>query len=372
MSHLASDICKACAASDDQLNSHTNYDVDNDDETSAKQSYDQTSTILPPSTNSDIEMECAPISADIKLREAELASKQKELRQLEQKLKKKEDELKLKDVKLKEYEKSGMKYEQKIEALEYRNRELENTIKTLRDHTTMNVSKPTPINVPPQQNMPEAQITSKTNSARSNTGPFDHLIKGIHDRVSAYVLLKVEKQIENLIDIDTNLCSPEINETQQPTTYRFDHVDEHNSSVNCPSNITSSPELIAGHLPNNQPLPNVYENTTNHPTNLNTPWSNQPPPGSKVNSSTVPLNQQNYTDYRNLNDTADQNTSQSRTTFEHYNQNYGMNTSHLSQSHPTYTYGQPLYYQHQNNEPSQSTEMKKRFLRRGNLINLIR
>ena len=87
MSHLASDICKACAAIDDQLNSHTNYDGYNDNETSAKQSYDQTSTILLPSTNSD--MECAPIFADIKLREAELASKQKELRQLEQKLKKK-------------------------------------------------------------------------------------------------------------------------------------------------------------------------------------------------------------------------------------------------------------------------------------------
>ena len=122
----------------------------------------------------------------------------------------------------------------------------------------------------------------------TNPGPFDHLIKGIHDRVSAYVLLKVEKRIENLIDIDTNLCSPDINETQQLGTYRFDHVDEHNSSVICPSNITSSPELIAVHLPNNQPLPNVYENTctTNHPTNLDTPWSNQPPPGSKVKSST--------------------------------------------------------------------------------------
>ena len=136
-------------------------------------------------------------------------------------------------------------------------------------------------------------------------------------------------------------------------------MDEHNSSVICPSNITSSPELIAGHLPNNQPLPNVYENTTNHPTNLNTPWSNQPPPGSKVKSSTVPLNQQNYADYRNVNDTADQNTSQSGTTYEHYNQNYGTNTSHLSQSQTMY--GQPLFYQHQNNKSSQSTEMKKGF-----------
>ena len=110
-----------------------------------------------------------------------------------------------------------------------------------------------------------------------------NLIKGIHDRVSAYGLLKVEKYIENLIDIDTNLCSPKINETQQLGTYRFDHVDEHNISVNCPSNITSSPELIAGHLPNNQPSPNVYENTTNHPTNLDTPWSNQPHPAQKSN-----------------------------------------------------------------------------------------
>ena len=71
-------------------------------------------------------------------------------------------------------------------------------------------------------------------------------------------------------------------------TYRFDHVDEHNSSVICPSNITSSPELIAGQLPINQPLPNVFENTTNY---YNTPWSDQSSPGPKATTSTALLPQ---------------------------------------------------------------------------------
>ena len=78
----------------------------------------------------------------------------------------------------------------------------------------MNVPQQTQIAVPPQQNIlvPERQTTPMTNSAHTNPGPFDHLIKGIiHDRVSAYILHKVEKQIENLIDIDTNLCSSDIN-----------------------------------------------------------------------------------------------------------------------------------------------------------------
>ena len=33
----------------------------------------------------------------------------------------------------------------------------------------------------------------------------DDLIKGIHDSVSAYVLLKVEKQIESLIDLESDV-----------------------------------------------------------------------------------------------------------------------------------------------------------------------
>ena len=65
--------------------------------------------------------------------------------------------------------------------------------------------------MPPQQNIPEPQTTPRTNPAHTYPEPFDHLIKGIHDTVSAYVLLKVEKQIENLIDIGTNLCSSDIN-----------------------------------------------------------------------------------------------------------------------------------------------------------------
>ena len=153
-------------------------------------------------------------------------------------------------------------------------------------------------------------------------------------------------------------------------TYRFDHVDEpvnyieslkkyrspdeNKSPVICPSNITSPPELIAGQLHINQPLPNVFENTTNrNSTNYNTPWSDQSLPDPKATASTVPPNPQKLADYQNANHTADQNASHSGT-YEHYN---GTNTSHPSKSHPMY--GQPLYNQHQNTERNHSTEKTK-------------
>ena len=50
------------------------------------------------------------------------------MRQREMKLKKRADDIKLKEFKIKEYEQNGIRFENIIEAFEFRNKELENTI----------------------------------------------------------------------------------------------------------------------------------------------------------------------------------------------------------------------------------------------------
>ena len=51
-------------------------------------------------------------------------------------------------------------------------------------------------------------------------------MQGIHDRISAYVLLKVKKQIEQLIDLEENMNSDhyEVNKNEQFYTCVEDNV----------------------------------------------------------------------------------------------------------------------------------------------------
>ena len=60
---------------------------------------------------------------------------------------------------------------------------------------------------------------SDVNPTKSKLGG---LVQGIHDRVSAYVLLKVEKQIEQLIDIEENLNTEHCYKGGHEQTYTND------------------------------------------------------------------------------------------------------------------------------------------------------
>lgn len=93
--------------------------------------------------------------------------------------------------------KKSIKFEDKTESLEHRNKELESTIQILQDR--INTLAPNEAGT----SIPSLNIPPVTKSELSQN---EQLIKGIHDRVSAFVLLKVEKQIERLIDIDNSLC----------------------------------------------------------------------------------------------------------------------------------------------------------------------
>ena len=111
--------------------------------------------------------------------------------------------MKLKETKIKEYEKNSLKLETKLENLEFKNKELEFTIFTPK--TMLN-------NIDNQGEHSEqtpTQYTSHQTSSSQNTLRHSELIQGIHDRVSAYVLLKVEKQIEKLIDLDNDVNEQE-------------------------------------------------------------------------------------------------------------------------------------------------------------------
>ena len=377
MNYLASDICicKACAASENQIKC-SKSDKHESDETYSKQGNDNYERLnsanatgslnITPPTDQKIEIDLKndnnPILSDLKARETELASRQKELRQLEQKLRKKEDELKLKDVKIKEYEKNSMKYEQKIEALEYRNRELESTIKTLREHAAINSNlTQNPHANFSQQNTFHPQSSAPINTANDNHGQYNQLIKGIHDRVSAYVLLKVEKQIENLIDNDSMLNSMDMNSNNQPGTYRFAQHTE-------PSNTTIPPTQHAyqeGQLP---PLSTTCYTPQEHDDTCPSPLSTDVTPDSAdIVSEQQPVHM--YYSYF----PTEQTPATMIPPSEYCNYTTLANPSEKeSYNRQTNVTGQPLYYQRQMVDNGSNEKKPKRFLRHANLISLVR
>ena len=99
---------------------------------------------------------------------------------------------------MKAYEKNNGKMEAKIEMLEFRNKELEKTILNLQERID-------------SVDVGHKETTSSKNSGNaqpnvySSKSRYDDLIQGIHDRVSVYVLLKVEKQIESLINLESDI-----------------------------------------------------------------------------------------------------------------------------------------------------------------------
>ena len=323
----------ACAATDDsiqqntpkpELNKKAENHSPNGQNTSPRnysthnQSVDisQTSTktvidTLPPS--SQIE--------DLKKKESELSQKQRELRQLETKLKKREEDVKLKETKIKEYEKNNLKLETKLENLEFKNKELECTILTLK--TRLN-------NIDNQGEHSEqtpTQYTSHQTSSSQNISRHSELIQGIHDRVSAYVLLKVEKQIEKLIDLDNDVSE------QEYTSHTFNEtetVDAHHEFS--PPNTGNSPSV-------------TFKDQVNKPVYSENRLINQSvttmPEAYNQRQCRKPEKWDSYS-----NDTYQQPTNDG--TVEYNN-------------------GQPLFYQADPNV----VRKEKRFLRKRNLINLV-
>ncbi|VDH96185.1 Hypothetical predicted protein [Mytilus galloprovincialis] len=103
----------------------------------------------------------------------------KEIRQIEQKLKKKEEQLKIKEAILNENATEKTTLLDRILKAESKNIELEHTIKTLNQ-----------------------AIDSKIKMKKENTS--DDIVVGIRDRVTKYVLTKVDQELSQLLDMDKN------------------------------------------------------------------------------------------------------------------------------------------------------------------------
>ena len=319
MSAHSSDICQACVATDDillqqsqrqspvQTPNTTQRHVDNDPPVQYTQSDENDKTL-----------------SNISQRESALSEKMKELRQLEAKVRKKENELKLKETKIKEYEKNNGKMEAKIEMLEYRNKELVKTITNLQDRLdtldTAHVQTST-------GNVNKHTDSGNSQPSFNSKSRYDDLIQGIHDRVSAYVLLKVEKQIETLIDLESDITAvPNLNSETQNMKPTANH-NMTNTDTYCHNSVDTSVQT------------NEIESQTLHCT------SNQ--------SDKVELTQavQIESDYTNSSCTYTQTQNQ-----QVYN--------------PQHINGQSLFY---GNVPklNNKEKSKKRFLRHSNLIKLV-
>ena len=333
MSPLNSEICLACAATDDSIQQNTpkpelnkkaenhspngqntsprNYSTHNQSVDISQTSIKTVIDTLPPS--SQIE--------DLKKKESELSQKQRELRQLETKLKKREEDVKLKETKIKEYEKNSLKLETKLENLEFKNKELECTILTLK--TRLN-------NIDNQGEHSEqtpTQYTSHQTSSSQNISRHSELIQGIHDRVLAYVLLKVEKQIEKLIDLDNDVSE------QEYTSHTFNETETDDAHHEfSPPNTGNRPSVTFKDQVNKPVYPEnrlINQSVTTMPEAYNQRQCRKP---------------EKWDSYSN--DTYQQPTNDG--TVEYNN-------------------GQPLFYQADPNV----VRKEKRFLRKRNLINLV-
>lgn len=150
--------------------------------------------------------------------EIDISAKMKELKQLEQKLKKKEEQIKIKESMINEDMKEKTKLLDRLHRSEIRNMELENTIKTLYTRIDSMQIRPCPENTPQ---------TDVNKHADSN----DELLKGMRERVTKYLLRKIDNEIGEL---EKSQIKPNEN-TDTVTSTKLENAD--NNNVN---NMTSN------------------------------------------------------------------------------------------------------------------------------------
>lgn len=129
----------------------------------------------------------------------------KEMRQNELKLKKKDKQLKIKEAILNDSTSEKTKLLDRIFKAETRNFELENTVKTLYNKIETSENKP-----------------SCNTSNNVNSGSFDKLVVGIREKITKFVLNKVENELNRLQIADEQ--NFDINQTQwEPFSNRNEH-----------------------------------------------------------------------------------------------------------------------------------------------------
>lgn len=198
-----------------------------------------------------------------------ISAKQKQLRALDTKLKKKEDDLKLREHKLKQYENEQNKMENRIESLEARNKQLELTVTTLNSRLQMLDGLPQPTTATTQP-----PSSSNFNNSASASG-YDMLLHRIHDKVTNFILDRVDNQIDEIINNNNKM------QNQHHT------INSNDYSVNTADNLSPSNNE---HVATNNYVSNTYTETTDQAPAYN-------PPTYEYHATPVPITTENNVPY---------------------------------------------------------------------------
>ncbi|CAG2248448.1 unnamed protein product [Mytilus edulis] len=159
--------------------------------------------------------------------------KMKELRQLEQRLRKKDEQLKLKETAINENMSEKTKVLDRLFKAEARNLELEQTVKTLFTRIeTLEAYKTTQGNGGTFHSIPNTENKVSHDSTSS-----DKLIVGIRDKVTNYVLGKVDEELNKLLNsCNRSSNSEQFDPSQQSFHQQKSFMQPHQYSPNQHSN----------------------------------------------------------------------------------------------------------------------------------------
>ena len=132
----------------------------------------------------------------------EASVKMKDVRTKEQRLRKWEEELKLRETQLKQQDERAHKKDTYIAQLEAKNIELEQTVRILRRRVAM---------------LEESPIEDTQKAVNSQPKPTDKLLGEIHDRVTRFIVDKVDKQLQQLSDENSTSADSHSDVHQQHT-----------------------------------------------------------------------------------------------------------------------------------------------------------
>ncbi|VDI13171.1 Hypothetical predicted protein [Mytilus galloprovincialis] len=203
--HNETDVCFACIGKNHQLASNANIAVSASSEPNIVISHGSDEAQIPLTTapisttriHQDTVIPAKIISVNTSINEHETSVKsinkeeqshikQRDLRQLELKLKKKEEQIKMKEAAINDKAKEKTRLLDKLHKAESRNLELELTIKTLSKRIEILENQ-----------------SSNNSTSNNNNSSTDDLILAVRDKVTRFVLRKVENELDKL-DVTAN------------------------------------------------------------------------------------------------------------------------------------------------------------------------
>ncbi|CAC5402801.1 RAG2 [Mytilus coruscus] len=229
------DICFACIGNNHQLASNANIAVSASSEpnivsihysdeaqipnTTAPMSTTRIhqDTVIPPkviSVNTSVDEHETSVKSINKEEQSHI--KQRDLRQLELKLKKKEEQIKMKEAAINDEAKEKTRLLDRLHKAESRNLELELTIKTMNKRIELLENQ-----------------SSNNGTINNNNSSTDDLILAVSDKVTRFVLRKVENELDKL-DVTANHIDKDVRADNLDGLPTHTVLDESNDPNHCP------------------------------------------------------------------------------------------------------------------------------------------